>query len=1210
MRGAWGISSRRVVAIQRLIAFLVLVWVVAPAWGQRRPLRCVSIDQGLAQSTVLTILEDSRGFIWLGTAGGLSRHDGIDFQNYNRGDGLPDQRIYALAEASDGGLWIGTGQGLARLDGQRIEAIPHPEHSALRVQALVGDARGRLWVGSGEKGLWSLEGEEWTAHPLTGGEAPTSSVSEIFEDHEGTLWVAAGGDVWRDRGVGLTRIEEFRRADVPVVAIVEDRDHRVWIAQGDGRVTAFEGDSRWDVPLPSTLTGGPLTDLLIDDGGRAWVGSSQAGAWRLGTDPAMAVGVRHGLPVEYVSALATDRAGGLWLGTFGSGACRLESPAFTLYDQRHGLPADQVLAIEEDSVGDLLVGILGGGVIRFDGESFHPVRAVTESAVDAVSDLVLDRGGDLWVATVGAGIYRLRRRHLEESRVTRRPIDGRYAESFGRDQGLEETRIFGLLEDRQGTLWLATWGGGVARREGETFRKLTTADGLVSDLVFSIFEDSAGALWFATREGVSRYAEGKWRNFTEANGLPDDRVVSITEDPRGRLWFATSEGLARWDGTRLTSFGPGEGLGSRTFYLLQPYGENELWAGHEKGVDRLRFGAGGEVEEIFHYGPAEGFRGGETNQNAVLLDRMGHLWFGARGLARYDPGEVRDSISPPQIHLTGVKLFFESPDWRDLGAGTTPWFGTPQALDLPHDQNHLIFEYLGIQLRNPTGLRYQYRLIGLDRDWSPPTDSHFATYASLPPGDYQFEARAIDADGRVSPRSAQLTVVIRPPFWRTPAFLLALGVALLAALFGLVRWRTHHLSTLRRRLEAEVDERTRELVASRRHLLAAKTDAERATEAKSRFLANMSHELRTPLTGVIGVSQLLLKSPLDPQQRQFAETIVSSGEALLAVIQDILDFSKIEAGQMDLEQRRVDLAALVEGTFRMLTPSAQKKDLVLSFHPAPDAPTWILVDSTRLRQVLLNLVGNAIKFTEHGRVEVGLRLVEETTEHLLLEFEIRDTGIGISPEQQVHLFQAFSQVDASMSRRFGGSGLGLAISRGLVEKMGGRIDVESALGEGSTFRFTIETPSATSDEYPQEELRAELTAGLLSKASLQGRILVAEDNSVNQMVIREQLRTLGFEPDLVEDGEKTLAALRREPYDLLLLDCHMPRGDGYAVTEAIRRGEAGAKDLPIIALSASATKENRQRCYAAGMDDYLSKPLTVGELEITLNRWLRGPDED
>ena len=379
-------------------------------------------------------------------------------------------------------------------------------------------------------------------------------------------------------------------------------------------------------------------------------------------------------------------------------------------------------------------------------------------------------------------------------------------------------------------------------------------------------------------------------------------------------------------------------------------------------------------------------------------------------------------------------------------------------------------------------------------------------------------------------------------------------------------------------------------------------DREReANAAKSQFLANMSHEIRTPMNGIIGIASLLASTRLDETQTQYIDLLVQSGERLLSVINGILDISRIEAGKITLENEPVRIAHLVLGALSPLANLARQKGLRFNLRLSPDIPDLLMGDATRIGQILTNLVGNSIKFTETGDVSVHCNLLLKDSRRAVLQFSVRDTGIGIPADKLSSLFRPFSQVDSSNTRRFGGTGLGLAISRQLAERMGGELNLASEEGKGTTTTFTLSLPLAPAEAASSHPASA--SPGVL----LHGHVLLAEDDYVSSFLANAILRELGLSADLVHNGREALDALRSgKPYDLVLMDCQMPLMDGYQATQAIRAGDAGesCKTIPIVAQTAYAMKGDREKCLCAGMNDYTSKPFDRETLGAVLANWL------
>jgi signal transduction histidine kinase/ActR/RegA family two-component response regulator len=545
--------------------------------------------------------------------------------------------------------------------------------------------------------------------------------------------------------------------------------------------------------------------------------------------------------------------------------------------------------------------------------------------------------------------------------------------------------------------------------------------------------------------------------------------------------------------------------------------------------------------------------------------------------------------------------------------------------DVPYAANSIQVRFAALTFLQESSVLFRYRMSGVGRDWIE-TNERELNYSGLPPGQYTLEVEARNARGVWSTEPARLEISIRTPWWL--AWWFRLAAVAVALLLGHAMWRrrTRRLHADRLRLETAVEERTSELLREKQRLIAEKArseeqhrqieqllaEAQTASRFKSDFLANMSHEIRTPMNGILGMTDLVLATNLSEEQRGYLQTARVSAESLLVILNDILDFSKIEAGRLDLNPIQFSVCEMLTETAKLFTFPLAKKNLRLDTHIATDVPELLVGDADRLRQVLLNLIGNAVKFTATGGIRVTVELASEDAAgdpaSLTLHFAVRDSGIGIPADKRELIFEAFRQADASTTRKFGGTGLGLAISTRLVEMMGGRIRVESEPGHGSTFHFTARFGRALEESEAAVPPSASLRSMLEAVGTTNGngthpgglKILLAEDNIVNQRLVLRLLEKRGHRVTLAGTGHEAVAAAEREEFDLILMDVQMPEMDGLEATIHIRKRERAAGiHTPIVALTAYTMKGDRERCLDAGMDSYVNKPIdAVKFLEV------------
>jgi signal transduction histidine kinase/streptogramin lyase/ActR/RegA family two-component response regulator len=1153
----------------------------APVLASTPYFRTLDAADGLPSSTVWKIAQDQDGYIWVGTADGLARYDGVDFRVYRNdpddATSLSGADVTALFVDRDNRIWCGgEDAGLNLLDARRA-GFRHFRHDAGNPASLSGndvwaiaqDAAGAIWVGGYAMGLQRLEESTNTFAHFRHTDAAadglaSDNVLALRGDAAGNLWVGT------DAGIDVRGADgRFRHVDVSTVPGTGGINAAVFLETPDGMLA---GTRRGVLRIGADLKARVLEDARLPDrivyalaagnDGALWFGTREGLARRLAdgrldvhTENAAVAG---SLPGKKVFDALRDRDGGLWFATTGGGVAYLSPDwrRFALYrnDPRDpaSLSANRVEGLAADAQGGVWSVNLDGGIDRLDPDSGAVERYAGrwQAPESALWSILAGRDGRIWVGHAhGLRVY-----DGKSGKFVDVPVDAK------RRDALAPGSVDLLVEAGDGAVWASSAGGGIARIDPNSLlvTRYGEAEGLRSADVGLIGFAPDGDLFAASAAGLDRLDPAASR-FTAVEGAPAQRVLAFAFVDDGTLWvhaigalmhFRYADGaLAPLDRVDASAGWPGLTAGG-----MQVDAQGRVWVASARGLWRYDPATRG----VRRFGVGDGLASAEFNR-APLLERFDGAVFGGTlaGIAGFMPARIVENAASPAPRLDRIRV-------RRAGNDVVL---EPGDVELGWRDRDLRLTARLLAFADPGAQRYQWKLDGFDADWTDGGNRGEREYAQLPPGAYVLRVRGAGAGGAWSEPSTPLRVRVAPPPWSAP--FAYLGYAALLVLAVVAAFRAYR-RRLKRRHSWELARQQREFALS-------------ASAAKSDFLATMGHEIRTPMTGVLGMAELLLRTKLDEKQHGYAQAIQDSGKLLLRLVNDSLDLARIEAGKLQLEMAPFDLHALLRQVETLAQPQAAKRGLSWTLSVGEDMPRWLTGDALRIEQILLNLVNNAVKFTERGGIGLSVRRGSVAG----IVFEVSDSGPGIAAAERERLFRRFEQAESPQRRS--GSGLGLAICRELVARMGGTLDLDSEPGRGSTFRVELPLPESESAE------KVENAAS--PSAAAAHRILLVEDDATVAAALAGLLEAQGHAVRRAEHGLAALGELAAANYDAALLDLDLPGVDGLALARMIRAGEAkhDKPSLRLIGISARSRGDEEALCRAAGMDGFLRKPVT-GEM--------------
>ncbi len=1236
------VSKRRIDRLNALnlhflwVLVVIYLFLFAPvralAQQQHYEFLHLSLNDGLSNSQVLNLMQDRKGYLWIGTLSGLNRYDGYNFKTFrhqeNDSTSIRDNYIEGIYEDHLGRIWVDIPLGFNIYDPIKDQFLYDQEQALMdlgvvekQIRSVYTDRFGNfLYLGT-KSGVTIFSPSSGTYSKIS--HAPgdslsirSNSIQDIKQDVEGNYWLIYDDgaieqyDAEKGKVVFKTTFFESNQSNLLSYRMFIDSEGDVWVYSSDAwgvlRIMHSSGERKFYNASSShfKLSNSMVRGITEDNDGQIWIATDHGGINILNKKAGQVNYILHNeedersLGHNSIYSIVKDKTGIIWIGTFKKGISYYHPDLIKFRHFKHeisnpnSLGFDDINCFEEDEKGNLWIGTNGGGLIYFDRKENifksyrHDPRNPNSLGNDVIVNMFRDSEGTLWIGTFYGGLDR---------------FDGKRFTHFKHNPddpaSINDDRVYEIFEDADGNLWIGTLSGSLQRfnKKSQTFEDFSSL--LPSDYISSITEDEDDKLWIASAYGLivfnrkSHQIKHYLHDFDFPNTLSNDNLTFIYRDSRDLMWIGSRDGLNLYnekeDNFRV--FKGEEGLCDNTIQAITEDALGNLWVTTTNGVSNLIIHAitTDTVNiEVRNYDKADGLQGPEFNLNGIFTTSKGEVVFGGHeGMNIVNPAEIEKFQIEPQLVLTGLQIFNsnvrvgEHLDGRIVLSKAIEY---TSELELKYEEKIFSIEFAGLTLIHPDEYKFQYKLEGFNSDWvEAESNQRKAIYTNLDPGEYTFKVRIVGSDGSQAGSERSLNISISPPFWRTGiAFFIYLLVIFGVLLIG------RQIILERERLKFEIKRERFE--ANRMHEL---------DMMKIRFFTNISHEFRTPLMLILNPIEKMIMAVHEPEQNRQLQLISRNAKRLMKLVNQLLDFRKMEVEELRLNPSGGDVIKFIKDIAETFTDLSESSNIDFRVHTTVDE-LEMLFDHDKLEKIIYNLLSNAFKFTPSGHsVELKVEIEYNNEQQARnIHIYVIDTGIGIPSEMHDKIFDRFFQSDQPNASMVVGSGIGLALTKEFVNLHDGIISVDSEADKGSTFKVTIPVKFPHQFEldqaiknYVSNKANKENGKELVTNGQRKPLVLLVEDNDDFRFYLKDNLRHQ-YEILEASNGKEAWEIAEGSMPDLVVSDIVMPEVDGIELCKKIK-ADHKTSHIPVILLSAQVGETNKLKGFEVGADDYITKPF-------------------